>query len=116
MSYVISPENAPQKRSQPHGDYTHFVVRAIPMMTHVHLKPGQQTDTHKHMKEVQTYYVLEGNGFLVIDGERFPIKEGDAAVIPPGRDHYMENPGSGPMRYLMQYLLEGDAEFPVYKK
>ncbi len=116
MSYVITQKDAPQKRTLPHGEYTHFVVRAVPMMTHVSLKPGDKTDTHKHLKEVQTYYILEGKGFIVIDGEKYPIQEGDAAVIPPERDHHMENPGSGPLRFLMQYLLEGDAAYPVYKK
>ncbi len=116
MSYVIPPKDAPQKRSYPHGDYTHFVVRAVPMMTHVSVKPGEKTDMHKHDKEVQTYYVLEGEGFIVIDGDKYLIQEGDAAVIPPNKDHHMENPGSGPLRFLMQYLLEGDAGSPVYKK
>jgi mannose-6-phosphate isomerase-like protein (cupin superfamily) len=116
MSYVISPDHPAAKRSQPHGEYTHFVVRDVPMMTHVCLNPGQSTDTHKHMKEVQTYYVLEGSGFMIVDGEKFPIKAGEVAVIPPGKDHSMENPNATPLRWLMQYLLEGSAEYPIYKK
>jgi len=43
---------------------------------------------HKVMEEI--YYVLEGEGAILLDGERVPICAGDAVVIRPGVRHHSE--------------------------
>lgn len=40
---------------------------------------------HKHMTEI--YYVLEGEGEIELDGDRFSLRPGAAILIPPGTRH-----------------------------
>lgn len=44
-----------------------------------------QAHWHRHTHEY--YYVLEGSGVLVIDGDEVPVKAGDCVWIPPGHMH-----------------------------
>jgi mannose-6-phosphate isomerase-like protein (cupin superfamily) len=42
---------------------------------------------HYHDKHTEIYYVLEGEGFIELDGERTPVKPGTAVLIPPRVRH-----------------------------
>ena len=43
---------------------------------------------------------LKGSGDLEVDGERRRIRPGDAALIPPGAWHTLENDGTSELRFL----------------
>ena len=43
---------------------------------------------HKVMEEI--YYVLRGEGAILLDGKRLPIGPGDSVVIRPGVRHHSE--------------------------
>jgi mannose-6-phosphate isomerase-like protein (cupin superfamily) len=45
---------------------------------------------HYHLKTHEYYYILEGTGALIIDGERVPVKPGDSVWIKPGAVHHAE--------------------------
>jgi mannose-6-phosphate isomerase-like protein (cupin superfamily) len=42
---------------------------------------------HYHEKHTEIYYILEGEGFIELDGKRTPVKPGTAILIPPGVRH-----------------------------
>ena len=42
---------------------------------------------HYHEKHTEIYYILEGEGFIELDGEKTPVKPGTAILIPPGVRH-----------------------------
>jgi mannose-6-phosphate isomerase-like protein (cupin superfamily) len=44
-------------------------------------------EVHYHQKHTEIYYILEGEGFIELDGERTPVKPGTAILIPPGVRH-----------------------------
>lgn len=48
-----------------------------------------QTDPVVHYQEKHTeiYYILEGEGFIELDGRKTPVKPGTAVLIPPGVRH-----------------------------
>lgn len=48
-----------------------------------------QTDaqTHYHKKLTEIYLILEGEGFMELDGERYPVKPLSAIFIKPGCRH-----------------------------
>ena len=43
--------------------------------------------THYHKRLTELYYILEGEGEIELDGERHPIRPGDAILIKPGCRH-----------------------------
>ena len=51
------------------------------------LEPGQATERHYHARSEEIYFLLEGEGELVVDGERRGVEPGDAVLIPPRAWH-----------------------------
>jgi mannose-6-phosphate isomerase-like protein (cupin superfamily) len=47
----------------------------------------QDARTHYHKKMTEMYVVLEGEGFIELDGERHPVKPMTAIFIKPGCRH-----------------------------
>ena len=45
---------------------------------------------HKHHKE-EVYVFTKGNGYVVVDGTRYPVGPGDVAYIPPDALHSVVN-------------------------
>ena len=47
-------------------------------------------EAHKHHKE-EVYVFTKGNGYVVVDGTRYPVGPGDVAYIPPDAIHSVVN-------------------------
>ena len=64
------------------------------------VEPSATIGEHVHADDEEIYYVLEGRGTMVLDGQRFPIGPGDLAVTPAGHSHGLVN-GSSAMRLIV---------------
>lgn len=42
---------------------------------------------HYHKEHTEIYYILEGEGFLELDGAKVPVKPGMSVLIKPGCRH-----------------------------
>ena len=42
---------------------------------------------HYHKKATELYYVLDGEGVVLLDGEEHPVRKGSLVHIPPGVVH-----------------------------
>jgi mannose-6-phosphate isomerase-like protein (cupin superfamily) len=42
---------------------------------------------HYHKRMTEIYYILAGDGEIELDGERHPVRPGDAILIKPGCRH-----------------------------
>ena len=42
---------------------------------------------HFHKRATELYYVLEGDGVVLLDGEEHPVRKGSIVHIPPGVVH-----------------------------
>ena len=47
----------------------------------------KDSEVHYHKKLTETYYILEGEGHMELDGERIPVKPGTVIRIKPGCRH-----------------------------
>jgi gentisate 1,2-dioxygenase len=56
------------------------------------LKSGMHTMAHRHVHSA-IYHVLEGNGFTIIDGQKFEWEKGDFFILPPWSFHEHVNTG-----------------------
>ncbi len=82
---------------------------ATPAFAHVVKIADAQPHYHKLASEL--YYVLEGGGALVLDGDRVEIEQGSMALIEPGVVHSAE----GEMLVLVigiPNILDDDVFFP----
>ena len=52
------------------------------------LEPGQKIPPHAEAAAM--YHILEGNGWMLVDGERLPVAQGAIVVMPAGTVRGME--------------------------
>ena len=55
--------------------------------------PMAYVEVHSHKVQYQIYYVLEGEGTLIIGNERRAMKVHDYVLVPPGVRHGISNQG-----------------------
>lgn len=77
------------------GEKSQLVVMTIP--------PGGEVGEEVHDHVEQTLFFLEGEGTAVLDGERAPVKAGDAVVVTPGTRHNFLNSGDAALRLFTVY-------------
>jgi gentisate 1,2-dioxygenase len=54
------------------------------------LRPGEHTKAHRHTGSA-VYHVVNGEGFTIIDGQRFNWSKGDIIALPPWALHEHAN-------------------------
>ncbi len=59
---------------------------------------------HYHRRMTELYYVLSGSGTITLDGETYPIEQGDIVLIRPGVWHTSE----GEMNVLITGVPAGE--------
>ena len=64
------------------------------VMLWVQHPPGGSSAQHVHPWEHQAY-IVEGEGVVWVEGEEYPIKAGDAVLVPPDVEHQFRNRGAG---------------------
>ncbi len=52
------------------------------------LEPGQKIP--EHPENLGVYYFLEGQGWMIVDGERIAVKQGAIVIVPQGAKRGME--------------------------
>lgn len=57
------------------------------------LRANQHTTGHKHEGQEEVYMFISGEGEMLIDDNRFPVREGDCVLIEDGEFHRVYNTG-----------------------
>jgi uncharacterized cupin superfamily protein len=65
------------------------------------LPPGASVGEHPHPDDEEFYYILSGEGDMVLDGQPHPVTAGDIAAVFPGGSHALVNTGPLPLRFLV---------------
>lgn len=58
------------------------------------LKPETKTQEHFHRCFDEIYYVIKGEGLLIINSISFPYKQGDCVLVQKMEKHYLVNDNS----------------------
>lgn len=74
-------------------------------------EPGQDTVTHRHPRQDEIFFVVEGEGTIVVDGEDIPSRKGTSVFVPADVEHsiradknsrlvllFFKGPGTGKRR------------------
>ena len=67
------------------------------------LKPGEEIGAEVHEGHDQFFRVESGAGEVIIDGDRRPIADDDAIIVPAGARHNVVNTGSEPLQLYTLY-------------
>jgi quercetin dioxygenase-like cupin family protein len=77
------------------------VLRGMTGIVKHAMQPGKESDYHNHTDIEQVYYILKGKGTMVIDDERYPVREGDVVYLPPQVMHRMVNDSDDWVEHLI---------------
>ena len=62
--------------------------------------PGSRTHLHRHRTTEEIYYIVQGEGRMMLGDDCLRVNSGDTISIPPGTAHCIENTGTGALRIL----------------
>ncbi len=62
--------------------------------------PGLETEEHYHQQTEEIYYIVRGQGLMVLGGEGREVGPGHGILIPPGTRHKIRNMGKEPLVFL----------------
>jgi mannose-6-phosphate isomerase-like protein (cupin superfamily) len=93
-------------------------------MDHLLLPPGASEGMHKHPGIEEVYYVLNGEGQALVNGETAEIRKGDAVPILLNEAHSFKNSGSQDLELMimgiatqknvLETVLPGSAEWRLH--
>lgn len=73
----------------------------------MNLRPGEEIGSEVHTENDQFFRFEQGNGKVVIDGNEYDVKDGDAIVVPSGAEHNVIN--SSTVESLKLYTIYSPA-------
>lgn len=76
--------------------------------------PGTLATAHSHEDAENVFYVLQGHGIAILDGDRVPFEPGMAVFIPAKVEHAIHN--TGDENLLMIFVASPPTLFPVGDK
>lgn len=63
------------------------------------LESGKKSKLHK-MKSSEIFYILEGSGILHVNDEPHHLEKDDSVYVPPNSKQFIENVGTGNLKFL----------------
>jgi mannose-6-phosphate isomerase-like protein (cupin superfamily) len=55
------------------------------------LEPGEEIGMEVHSHLDQFFRFEAGEGVVIVDGNKYPVKDGDCAIVPAGANHNVVN-------------------------
>lgn len=77
-----------------------YCMEGMLYVAYAMLQEGKAYEAHAHGDHEEVYYIISGNGEMTVNGERRPIRDGDAVFIPAGDTHSIANTGTGFLVFL----------------
>ena len=92
-----------EKTRCPYGDVARVVTGGDGGVANVHVVRVTEGGRHFHAGYDEVYYVLSGDGVVLIGDERFELRPGAVAVIPRGVPHSLAaDPGD-----VLEFIIFG---------
>ena len=65
------------------------------------IPPGASIGIHPHKAEEEYYYIISGEGDMILDGVSHAVSAGDITAVFPGGSHGLTNTGQCDLRILV---------------
>ena len=79
------------------------------------LKPGEEIGLETHENVDQFFRIEQGTGEIVINGNKKPVKDGSAIVVPAGSEHNLINTGETYLKLYTIYSPPNHPESTIHK-
>src|ERR1044071_9579378 len=99
---LIKPADLAEWRSDKMGKATIFESSRMLVGLNA-FEAGQSHDLHTHAGMDKMYYVLNGEGTFLLDGQQLSMRAGDLLIAPSGAPHGVKNTGT--QRLLLLAVL-----------
>jgi len=76
-------------------------MERVRFFTRCTIEPGVSRDDHRHADQEQLYYIISGRGWMTVDGEKQPVRDGDLVYIPRHAVHNIGNDGDETLEMLL---------------
>jgi mannose-6-phosphate isomerase-like protein (cupin superfamily) len=83
------------------GDPDQKQLKGIARYGELTVAPAGTSELVSYPAEEQIYYVLDGNGVLLYDAQKVPVKRDDFMYLPVGVKHGMANSSNAPVRVMV---------------
>jgi mannose-6-phosphate isomerase len=89
----MMPAMANEHDERPWGSYRVLDDQDGHKVKRIVVKPGRRLSYQRHAQRSEHWFVVAGAGRVILDGVEHEVGSGDAADIPAGTAHRIENPG-----------------------
>jgi mannose-6-phosphate isomerase-like protein (cupin superfamily) len=69
-------------------------------MNEAYLAPGQEAEEHHHQDAEEIFFILSGQGVMLVNGQPVPLTAGNLLLIEPGEQHLLRNNGAHPLTFI----------------
>jgi mannose-6-phosphate isomerase len=66
----------------------------------IEVQPSQRLSYQKHSRRSEHWFVIGGEGTVILDGKAIDVRRGDAVDVPAGAAHRIQNTGSVPLVFV----------------
>lgn len=77
----------PYREERPWGSFTQFTHNEQTTVKILSVKPGEQLSVQYHKNRSEFWYIVGGNGTIIIDEKEIPAVPGEYHVVPKGAVH-----------------------------
>ena len=98
---TANSKNASYKPAFGAGDAQASQLKGVARYGELSVAPDGTSAMVSYPAEEQIYYVVEGNGTLLYEDQKVPVKRNDFMYLPVGVRHGMANPSNQPLRVLV---------------
>lgn len=119
---LIRKENIDRPFDSGHGEKVYEMIGAPEQIggtkqhsfSHAVIEPGCASRPHYHPVAEETYYILSGEGRMMVDGRELRLVPGDALLILPGEVHRIFNDSDATLEFIAVCAPPWTPEISVY--
>ncbi len=112
--------NLPEEPSHGGAAYKRVLIRKgdalspLIFLNDAYIRKDSQVPAHIHNDMEEIFYIVEGEGFFFLDGNKERISAGDCIIVPPGTSHSLANERANALHFICFGVKVRDEVCHVY--
>ena len=80
-----------ERDDRPWGSYVVLEDAADHKVKELLVRPGKRLSYQRHLKRSEHWFIIRGEGYVILDGIETPVRAGDTVDVPVGTCHRIGN-------------------------